>query len=201
LGVHVWVTQTLFVHTAFVPHVPHASEPPQPSGIDPQFFPCAAQVVGVQVPPVWQLPLVHVSPVGQVQVIVPPHPSATEPHALPTPPDPQPLGTHVGWHVPLLVALHVSPEVQAHESVPPQPSGIVPQVSPVLPAGHALTVQPHWLAVPPPPHVCGEAHVPQLTVPPCPSEIVPQFAFAARQRAGPPPPTEHASGLAGGVVM
>jgi hypothetical protein len=29
-------------------HVPHASVPPQPSAIAPQFLPCAAQVVGVQ---------------------------------------------------------------------------------------------------------------------------------------------------------
>ena len=30
--------------------VPQASQPPQPSGIAPQVFPCAAQVVGVQPP-------------------------------------------------------------------------------------------------------------------------------------------------------
>jgi hypothetical protein len=30
-------------------HVPQLRVLPQPSGIEPQFFPCAAQVVGVQV--------------------------------------------------------------------------------------------------------------------------------------------------------
>jgi hypothetical protein len=96
----------------------------------PQFLPCAAHVVGVHVPPVWQVPLVHVSPTGHVQVIVPPQPSDTLPHALPTPPEPQVFGTHVGMQVPLLVELQLSPAAQLHDSVPPQPLGIVPQESP-----------------------------------------------------------------------
>jgi hypothetical protein len=50
-GVHVCVTHTLFVHVAFTGHVPQLSAPPQPSAIDPQFFPCAAHVVGVHPPP------------------------------------------------------------------------------------------------------------------------------------------------------
>jgi hypothetical protein len=194
------VTQTLFVHVAFTAHVPQLSVPPQPSGMLPQFFPCAEHVVGVQPPPVWQVPLVQVWPTGQEHVIVPPHPSETDPHLLPTPPEPHDSGTQAGWHVPLLVALHVSPETQLQLSVPPQPFGIVPQLSPVLPAGHVLVVHPHWFAVPPPPHVCGAVQVPQLTVPPCPSGIVPQFAFAAMHSAGPLElPVEHAGGLVGGL--
>ena len=35
-------------HVCGAVHVPHVSVPPQPSEIVPQFFPCAAQVVGVQ---------------------------------------------------------------------------------------------------------------------------------------------------------
>jgi hypothetical protein len=38
-------------------------------------------------------------------------------------------------------------------------------------------VQPHVLAWAPPPHVFGEAHVPQEMVFPQPSPIWPQFAF------------------------
>jgi hypothetical protein len=37
-------------------------------------------------------------------------------------------------------------------------------------------MQPHWFACPPPPHVWGPLHVPQLSVPPQPSGIDPQFA-------------------------
>jgi hypothetical protein len=142
-GVHVWVTQTLFVHVALVAQVPQASLPPQPSAMLPQFLPCAAQVVGVQVLPPWQVPFVHVSPTGQEHVIVPPQPSVSVPQAEPTPPEPQLVGTHVGWQVPLLDALHDSPAAQPQFSVPPQPSGRVPHESPCAPVGHALTVQPH----------------------------------------------------------
>jgi hypothetical protein len=69
LGVQVWVTHTLFVHVALTAHVPQFSVLPQPSGRLPQFLPCAEHVVGVQPPPVWQRPLVHVSPTGHAQVI------------------------------------------------------------------------------------------------------------------------------------
>ncbi|HYV66797.1 MAG TPA: hypothetical protein VE964_11185, partial [Myxococcales bacterium] len=58
-------------------HTPHVSVPPQPSGIVPQFFPWAAQVVGVQTPQTFATP-----PPPQAcgaaqtpQVSVPPHPS------------------------------------------------------------------------------------------------------------------------------
>jgi hypothetical protein len=129
VGVHALVTQTLLVHVWFVVHVPQSSVPPHPSGMDPQFLPCAAHVVGVQ-PPVWQVPLTHVCPVGQVHVMVPPQPSDTLPQALPTPPDPQVLGTQVGWHVPLLAPLQVCPATQEQLSVPPHPLGMLPQLSP-----------------------------------------------------------------------
>jgi len=142
-GVHVCVMHTLFVHVALTAHEPQASVPPHPSGMLPQFLPCDAHVVGVHPPPVWQVPFVQVSPTGQVHVIWPPQPSETDPHLFPTPPEPQVIGTQLGWHVPLLVLLHVSPAVHEHASVPPHPFGTVPQVSPVLPAGHVLTVHPH----------------------------------------------------------
>jgi hypothetical protein len=142
-GTHVCATQTLFVHVAFVAQVPQLSVPPQPSGMLPQFLPWAAHVVGVHVPPVWHTPDVHVSPTGQEHVIVPPQPSPIVPHALPTPPEPHVMGTHAGWHVPLLAELHCSPLPQAQVRVPPQPLGMLPQESPWAPAGHVFTVQPH----------------------------------------------------------
>ncbi len=57
-------------------------------------------------------------------------------------------------------------------------------------------VQPQTLAVPPPPHVCGAAQVPQLSVPPQPFGMDPQFLFCAAHVVGvqpqtfgvPPPP-------------
>jgi hypothetical protein len=152
-GVHVCVTHTLFVHVALTAHVPQFSDPPHPSGMLPQFLPCAEQVVGVQPPPVWQVPLEQVSPTGQLHVMLPPHPSEIVPHLLPTPPDPHVSGTQAGWHVPLLVPLQVSPEAHVQLSVPPHPFGMVPHMSPVAPAGHVFVVHPHWFAVPPPPHV------------------------------------------------
>ena len=79
----------------------------------------------------------------------------------------------------------------------PQPSGIIPQF--LFCAAHVVGVHPHTFAVPPPPHVCGIAHVPQLSVMVQPSEIVPQFLFCAMHVVGvhgwlphtlglPPPP-------------
>jgi hypothetical protein len=61
--------------------------------------------------------------------------------------------------------------------VPPQPSDAVPHA----PAGQVVAaVHPHWFALlgVPPPHVCGEVHVPQLTVPPHPFGAVPQLSAA-----------------------
>jgi hypothetical protein len=37
-----------------------------------------------------------------------------------------------------------------------------------------LGVQPHWLAVPPPPHVSGSVHMPHDRMPPQPSGAMPQ---------------------------
>src|SRR5215468_1216350 len=99
LGEHVWPLGQL----------PQLSVPPQPSGMLPQLL--AEQTWGVQVlvthtllmqvALVWQVPLTHDSPTGQPQVMVPPQPSDTGPQAAPTPPEPQVLGTHAGWQVPL----------------------------------------------------------------------------------------------------
>jgi hypothetical protein len=194
------VTHTLLMQVALAEQVPQLSEPPQPSGMLPQFLACAVQLVGVQPPPVWQVPPTQLWLTGQVQVIVPPQPSDTGPQAAPTPPEPHVFGVHAGWHVPLLVPLQTSPERQAQLSVPPQPLGTLPQLSPLFPAGQLLVVQPHWFGVPPPPQVSGAVQVPQFTVPPLPSEMVPQLALAAVQIApGLPPPVEHMTGFAGGL--
>src|SRR5438552_17159088 len=74
----VLATHTLLVHVWFAAQVPQVNVPPQPSAIEPQFFPCAAQVVCVHAETHW-LPL-HVFPLPQVgQVSVPPQPSDIEP--------------------------------------------------------------------------------------------------------------------------
>jgi hypothetical protein len=66
-------------------------------------------------------------------------------------------------------------------TTPPQPSDSVPQFSP---AGHVVRGTqpvPHWLDVPPPPHVSGALHVPQFRVPQQPSGMTPQVAPEAAQ--------------------
>ncbi len=95
-GVQVLTTHTLLTQVSLVPQVPQLSVPPQPSGMLPQFLACAVQLVGVQPPLVWHVPLTHDSPTGQVQVIVPPQPSDTGPQAAPTPPEPHVFGVHAG---------------------------------------------------------------------------------------------------------
>jgi hypothetical protein len=50
-------------------------------------------------------------------------------------------------------------------------------------------VQPQTLAVPLPPQLCGDAHVPQLNMPPQPSAIEPQFLPCAAQLVGVQPQT------------
>ena len=50
VGVQLAVPQTFAVQVSPFPHEPHWRFAPQPSEIAPQFFPAAAQVVGVQPP-------------------------------------------------------------------------------------------------------------------------------------------------------
>ena len=51
---------------------------------------------------------------------------------------------------------------------------------------------PHTFGVPPPPHVSGEVHDPQVKVPPQPSEIEPQFLPRAAHVVGVQAPPPHA---------
>ena len=51
-------------------------------------------------------------------------------------------------------------------------------------AAHVVGVQPHTFGVPPPPHVCGDVHVPQLSVPPQPLLTDPQFLPISAQLFG-----------------
>jgi hypothetical protein len=67
------------------------------------------------------------------------------------------------------------PFIEPQFTVPPQPFGAVPHVRVPQAAAAAIGVQPHTLAVPPPPQVCGDAHAPQVTVPVHPSDTEPQF--------------------------
>src|SRR5262249_29787828 len=98
------------------------SVPPQPSGIVPQFLPCAAQVVGVQAPQT--LALQTWGAVQTPQVSVPPQPSGIVPQFLA-------CATHV-------VGTHAGGGTLA--SVPRQRVWLAPQVSrrsTVLPAAAA----------------------------------------------------------------
>jgi hypothetical protein len=69
---HVWVAE----------HEPQLSDPPQLSEMLPQFFPCAAQVVGVQ-PFVQTLETQLWVPEHEPQLSEPPHPSERVPQFLP----------------------------------------------------------------------------------------------------------------------
>ena len=114
-----------------VVQAPQVSVPPQPSEIAPQFFPCAAQVVGVQVPQTFATP-----PPPQVcgavqapQVSVPPQPLEIVPQFFPC------AAQVVGVQVPQTFATPPPPQVcgavQAPQvSVPPQPLEIAPQFFP-----------------------------------------------------------------------
>jgi hypothetical protein len=78
----------------------------------------------------------------------------------------------------------------------PQLSLADPQLYPnVVHGSGSLGVHPHLYAVPPPPHVCGAVHGPQLNVPPHPSGGLPHVAPTAAQvvvvqphTLGTPPP-------------
>jgi hypothetical protein len=83
-------------------------------------------------------------------------------------------------------------------SIPPHSFGMDPQFAPS--AAQVVGVQPHTLAVPPPPQVLKPLHEPQLSMPPQPFGAVPQLNPRAmhvvgvqpQTRAVPPPP--HVSG-------
>ena len=74
-----------------------------------------------------------------------------------------------------MVPLHVP-----HVYVPPQPFETVPQLLPEQAVPIGVVVQPHTLAVPPPPHVSGEVQVPaQLYFPPQPFDTIPHLPLQA----------------------
>src|SRR6185436_8199441 len=90
-------------------------------------------------------------------------------------------------------------------SVPPQPSSLVPQFLPT--EAHVFAMQPHTFGVPPPPHVWGNVHAPQLMLLPQPvstlvSHLPPQVfctqLLPPQTLARPamlPVPTPHSHGL------
>jgi hypothetical protein len=81
----VGVQQTFELVQTWPPgHVPQDRVPPQPSEIEPQFFPWAAQVVGVQVATHASPAALQLWPAGQLpQLSVPPQPSAMLPQIFP----------------------------------------------------------------------------------------------------------------------
>ena len=70
-----------------------------------------------------------------------------------------------------------------HMRSPPQPSDTGPQLAIALAhvRGTHRPAPPHWLAVPPPPQVCGAAQVPHMRSPPQPSDTGPQLAITLAQ--------------------
>jgi hypothetical protein len=158
----VWTSQT------WLPVQPHSMTPPQPLETSPQtpFGPFDGHVpVGAQH---WVVPGLQTSPlaVHPPQLSEPPHPSETIPQV--------PAGKSLHCFAvqqDIEPGLHESPFAQLPQvMVLPQPSGYVPQEAPRSLQVNAL--QPHWFAVPPPPHDCGSVH-PQKSVPPQPLSTLP----------------------------
>ena len=66
----------------------------------------------------------------------------------------------------------------------PQPSPIWPQLAPAPAQVMGVQALPQWLAVPPPPQICGDVQVPQVMEPPQPSGTEPQLSPAGHVVAG-----------------
>jgi hypothetical protein len=163
--------------------LPQLSVPPQPSGIEPQFLPCFAHVVGVQPQTLAVPPPAHVCGEAQLpQFRVLPQPSGTEPQFLPS-------AVHdVGVQVPQTLATLPPPQVwgawqvfpQTRSWPQPSPLVIVPHCFGVVVQVFGVHVVVQTLAV----QLWPDPQVPQLRVPPQPSGIEPQFFPCAAQVVG-----------------
>jgi hypothetical protein len=174
--------------------LPHERFPPHPSERVPQFFPCAAHVVGVHalhvsvtheplttwVDPLQQLPQVldcaaHAAPPPRKQTIPPGRHALEQTPFWQVPPEhamPLLSQTQLLPHVASTVwqAGHVTlAQPEPAQQVPPHPSD-APHVFP-----EQVGVQPQTLAVPPPPQLCGAVQLPHERFPPQPSATEPQF--------------------------
>src|SRR5262249_48615097 len=167
------------------PHVwgavqePQVSAPPQPFEIVPQFFPCAAQVVGVQLVPGFTVNTADAEPLlcavmvtafvavtaevlpGKVVLVCP-------------------CGTST-----LLGTVATAPLLDRNTPTPPEGAAMfsdtvpVEELPPVTELGLSdsadtptLGASPHCPATPPPPHVSPKSH-PHMRVPPHPSGMLP----------------------------
>jgi hypothetical protein len=90
--------------------------------------------------------------------------SFVHPHTLTVLPPPHVCGA---VHVPQLFTVRIVPQLSAAVTLPQFLDRRVQN------AAFDSAVQPHTLTVPPPPHVCGVVHVPQLAV-----RLAPQLSFA-----------------------
>jgi hypothetical protein len=158
-----------------------------PSLIVPQFFICAAHVVGTHGP--WphtfaEPPPPHVIPAAHIpQSSVLSHPSGIVPQFLP-------CAAHVVGVHPQTFATPAAPQVSGAAQVPQSkvalhPSLMVPQV--LFWAAHVVGTQvpcPQTFAWPAPPHVSEPAQAPQSSMRPHVSGIVPQFLPCAAHETG-----------------
>ncbi len=169
------VVQSVSVHGAQAPaalqlvpatHVPQVTLLPQPSGAVPQTLLPQGFAAGTQQALVW-----HLSVDGHVlgQVIVPPHPSGTLPHATPAHAWAGVMGAQHAfeWHTSAVG--HVPGQV----IVPPHPSATVPHAMPVHACDCVFGVQHAD-----PLHTAGATHVlGHCNVPPQPFGAVPQITL------------------------
>jgi hypothetical protein len=198
-------------------HCPHWTTSPQPLAIGPHAFAGHVVTVGVQPvspppppqtfgcpPPPQTSGAVQPTP----QPMVPPQPSAMLPQFMPA----GQLVIFVQLVAPHWFGVPPPPQIAPpvhllapQSTTPPQPSATSPHSLAPQSAG-VLGVQvpppgppePHTLGVPPPPHVCGEVQLPQLTVTlPQPSGCGPHFPRKSAHVFGvqvPPPATAHLLG-------
>jgi hypothetical protein len=188
--------------------------PPQPSPAGPQLMFSSAHVIGTHAEPPLQTPGVPPPPhvCGGVQVphwIRFPQPSPAGPQEMfccaqdsgtqldfppQTPDTPPPPHVCGGVQLPQLVITMPQPSPVGPQERPwaMQVEGMQP---PPLPPASAGT-PPHCPGTPPPPHVCGGVHVPQLAIVlPQPSPAGPQVRFCwahVSPAQDPPPSTEGA---------
>jgi hypothetical protein len=139
----------------FVPHVPHAIVPPQPSDCVPHVCPPVQAIFGGQpqtfgMEGIWPPQIAGDAQVPQL--ICRPHPSGTMPQLSPT----GQVVKGVQVHTFATQACPTGHIAVPHVTFTPQRLGTVPQLAPT---GQVVDgVQPHTLGIPPPPHVLGAVH-------------------------------------------
>jgi hypothetical protein len=200
IGLQVIAVQLVGAHTPGTPpapHViwtlpaaqsPHASVPPQPSPMVPQYCVVADLHVSGTHPAFTQTPAVQTSPVAHApQSSFVPQPSPIVPQYLAPPPDAQVIRWQLAPPTQMLDMQTLSPEQVPHSSAPPlQPLPILPQYWP--PAGVQVTDGVHAASLPASTPIVIEPPVPVVGAVPAAPVVPPRPAIAPVPPVAPPLP-------------